>query len=417
MGFTSCEIVTSPGPEGRHVVCTAPVARGATLLVEDKVVFAVEARVQRLRCALCGCVACAPGDAPTVVCEACAARAAKSAPLGRWLDAVTKLGTASASVGVSAVAAASRRVDVDRLMDHEADFAPETLAMFDTVSLHLAPVTGRDAAACRRAICVAAAHGVVVHDTDFRGDARLDGEGGLGGELVGTVLGEHAAAFNHADDASAYLSVRLAPGRSPEVVVRASRTLAPGDAAYFFAAAPRDDDARLDALIRAPPAAAEGEKRPRTLPEEALACLDGAYADLKLGRLQAAAETADDARELFSRLPPTHGFRVHGALLDVVVACRRGPAYADIAATFARDLLAVLDAHDGLAALAADPLVLARRANRGDAARTRPSGALADAPRSPRAAAQAGPRRRRRLRRAGARARARRAPAARVRGA
>ena len=54
MGFTSCEIVTSPGPEGRHVVCTAPVARGATLLVEDKVVFAVEARVQRLRCALCG---------------------------------------------------------------------------------------------------------------------------------------------------------------------------------------------------------------------------------------------------------------------------------------------------------------------------------------------------------------------------
>ena len=155
-GFTSCEIVTSPGPEGRHVVCTAPVARGATLLVEDKVVFAVEARVQRLRCALCGCVACAPGDAPTVVCEACAARAAKSAPLGRWLDAVTKLGTASASVGVSAVAAASRRVDVDRLLDHEADFAPETLAMFDTVSLHLAPVTGRDAAACRRAICVAA---------------------------------------------------------------------------------------------------------------------------------------------------------------------------------------------------------------------------------------------------------------------
>ena len=408
MGFTSCEIVTSPGPEGRHVVCTAPVARGATLLVEDKVVFAVEARVQRLRCALCGCVACAPGDAPTVVCEACAARAAKSAPLGRWLDAVTKLGTASASVGVSAVAAASRRVDVDRLLDHEADFAPETLAMFDTVSLHLAPVTGRDAAACRRAICVAAvnAHGVVVHDTDFRGDARLDGEGGLGGELVGTVLGEHAAAFNHADDASAYLSVRLAPGRSPEVVVRAARALAPGDAvtlnygpvacepsakrrarleeAYFFAAAPRDDDARLDALIRAPPAAAEGEKRPRTLPEEALACLDGAYADLKLGRLQAAAETADDARELFSRLPATHGFRVHGALLDVVVACRRGPAYADIAATFARDLLAVLDAHDGLAALAADPLVLARVARiAGDSARADEAFAalLADAPR------------------------------------
>ena len=74
------------------------------------------------------------------------------------------------------------------------------------------------------------AHGVVVHDTDFRGDARLDGEGGLGGELVGTVLGEHAAAFNHADDASAYLSVRLRPGRSPEVVVRASRALSPGDA-------------------------------------------------------------------------------------------------------------------------------------------------------------------------------------------
>ncbi|KAH8044206.1 hypothetical protein JL720_17156 [Aureococcus anophagefferens] len=308
MGFTSCEIVTSPGPEGRHVVCTAPVARGATLLVEDKVVFAVEARVQRLRCALCGCVACAPGDAPTVVCEACAARAAKSAPLGRWLDAVTKLGTASASVGVSAVAAASRRVDVDRLMDHEADFAPETLAMFDTVSLHLAPVTGRDAAACRRAICVAAAHGVVVHDTCFRGDARLDGEGGLGGELVGTVLGEHAAAFNHADDASAYLSVRLAPGRSPEVVVRASRTLAPGDAVTLNYGPRRRR--RLDALI--PRRGAEGEKRPRTLPEEALACLDGAYADLKLGRLQAAAETADDARELFSGCPDD-GFRVHGA--------------------------------------------------------------------------------------------------------
>ena len=105
-----------------------------------------------------------------------------------------------------------------------------------------------------------------MHDTDFRGDARLDGEGGLGGELVGTVLGEHAAAFNHADDASAYLSVRLRPGRSPEVVVRASRALAPGDAvtlnygpvacepsakrrarleeAYFFAAAPSGDQGR-----------------------------------------------------------------------------------------------------------------------------------------------------------------------------
>ncbi|KAH8093983.1 hypothetical protein JL720_3963 [Aureococcus anophagefferens] len=124
-------------------------------------------------------------------------------------------------------------------MDHEADFAPETLAMFDTVSLHLAPVTGRDAAACRRAICVAA---------------------------------------------------------------------------------------------------------------------------------------------LFSGCPGAR-LRVHGALLDVVVACRRGPAYADIAATFARDLLAVLDAHDGLAALAADPLVLARRANRERAADEAFAALLADAPR------------------------------------
>ena len=100
--------------------------------------------------------------------------------------------------------------------------------------------------------------------------------------------------------------------------------------------------------------------------------------------MKAAAETADDARELFSRLPPTDGFRVHGALLDVVVACRRGPAYADIAATFARDLLAVLDAHDGLAALAADPLVLARVARiAGDATRADEAFAalLADAPR------------------------------------
>ena len=67
--------------------------------------------------------------------------------------------------------------------------------------------------------------------------------------------------------------------------------------------------------------------------------------------------TPTSKRRRSTRFPPRHSLRLHLALLDVLIAKR-----ADLpeAPAFARELLATLDAHDDLATLAADPVLLAR---------------------------------------------------------
>ena len=96
--------------------------------------------------------------------------------------------------------------------------------------------------------------------------------------------------------------------------------------------------------------------------------------------------TPTSKRRRIARFPPRHSLRLHLALLDVLIAKR-----ADLpeAPAFARELLATLDAHDDLATLAADPVLLARvrriagQEAAADDARAALLGTLDDAPEAP----------------------------------
>jgi len=376
--FSSCEV--GDGPRGKHVVVTRFVSAGDVLVVEDHAVFALECTHATSRCALCSCL-CETATS-SVACAACLARAAADPALSRWERAITALGTATASVALVAAALAARTVPFEWLERHEAKWSPATAKTFRSVARQLGELVGVDAGAAFSAICACAvnAHGLAVHDCPAGDVVGLDSKGGLGGVVVGQLVSEELARFNHACDASAYLGVELRQGVAPRAVVRATRDLRPGDEvtlcylpasgkpsalrkkalkeAYFFDCTCRmcAEAGPVDALLRPP----------RSPPEEELHCLDGAWSALSFDADEEALDVAERADELWKRLPPTHGFKLQLQLLLVTIAARRGDATDE-----ASELEATLAAHPGLATVAADALCLARvarLAGRSDAA-------------------------------------------------